>query len=256
MKAAWKRHKIVIILTAVLLFFVGSSYGAWTDMLHIRGKVTTSSFGIEFGNVKDIRVGLVKRDSSNKINYLNKNIEFNATENGNKEISLTIKLDMELMDSLSVSGHMLCVEYPIKTSEQSKVKAINSEKADFNKPYTVIKAIPDYAEIVIYDESFPINEEINKNDYGIDFNVYRQIVTDDNIETTASVFIEVKNIDRYGNIKLGSIDYSSLKNIEGCDIAFENPIVNAQLKAEYSLKISIPTEQFNIANNDETVHGE
>ena len=263
MKAAWKRYKIVIILTAVLLFFVGVSYGAWTDTLNIKGMITTSSFGIEFGNTNNIKVGLVKRDSSNEITSSIKNIEFNATENDNKEISLTVELNKDLMDALSESGHMLCVEYPIKTSDHSKIKAINSENADFNKPYTVIAAVPRHVEVFISDESggkFYINEEINKNDYGIDFNVYRQIVTNDEGETTAAVFIEGKNIGEYGGIELGSIEYSSLENAQVYnDIAFENPLVNAQLKAEYSLEISIPTEQFNAvdtANNGEAVYGE
>lgn len=246
MKAALKRYKTVIILTAVLLSLVGISYGAWTDALHIRGMVTTSSFGIEFRDTNNIKVGLVKRDDGNKIIPLSKDVELNITENSHKDVSLSIELDGELMDDLSVFGHMLCVEYPIKTSDNSKVKAINSEEANFSKPYTVITAIPRHIEIVVNDEVFPVSEEINKNDYRMDFNVYRQITTDDEGKTTAALFIEGKNIGEYSSMELGSIEYSSLGDFETCtDIDLENPVISAQLRAEYSLEVSIPAEQFN-----------
>ena len=246
MRSTAKKYKVLIILTAVLLFFLGTSYGAWTDMLHIKGIVTTSSFNIEFGNKKDIKIRLVKRDNNNEITVLDENIEFTAAEIDNKDINLTIELDKDLMNALSIPGYMLCAEYPIKASGHSKVKAINSEEADFSKPYTVIKAVPEHVEIVIDGEELNIKEEINKNDYAIDFNVYRRIVTDDDGNTTADVFIEGSNIDNPGTLALGSVEYLSLENSSGyADISFGNPVIDAQLKAKYSLKISIPAEQFN-----------
>lgn len=261
MRSTGKRYKTVIVLAAVLLFFVGTSYSAWTDELYIMGMINTSNFRIEFGNEKDVEVRLVKKDNSNKVMDLNKDIEFTATEIDDKDINLILDLDKKIMDELSIPGNMLCVEYPIKTSDKSKVKAINSEKVDFSEPYTVITTVPEYIEIVINDENnknyednqknemfniFNINEEINKNDYAIDFNVYRQIVTDDDGETTASVFIEANNISRSNNMELGLVEYSNIENAgDSADAIFENSVINAQLKAKYTLSISIPMEQFN-----------
>jgi len=239
------KHKAAIGLTIVIvLFLTGVSYGAWSDTLWLRGLLTTANFSIEFGDKKDIEVYLITADSQSNIAYKEKVTEFRSTKNDNENITLTLK--SELINKLKIPGYMLQVKYPLKTSDDSKIKAIKPIMADFSKPDDTVDVIPGSIKIGIDGEYIGINEDVNESEYEIHFNIYRQIETV-NDNNKAVVYLEA-----YGFNELSpelSIEYSDLIKIlpEYADIPYDNPKIDVQLEAEYLLEIPIGAEQFNSA---------
>jgi hypothetical protein len=242
LKKVEKTHKAAIGLAVViLLFLTGVSYGAWSETLNLRGMFTTGSFGIEFGEKKDISVDLVTVDG-NKVTVQEKITEFNSTYKNDK--SLSVRLKREPLNGLKNEGYMLRVKCPLKTKDDSKIKAIKPIDADFSESDDTIEAIPVSIQIIVGGKEVNIGETVNKNNYIIHFNIYKQIkqVTD---EYYAYVFLEAKNI----NVSPAHIpiEYDDLNNIlsEYIDISNDNTEINAQLEVEYSLSIPIAVDQFN-----------
>ena len=245
MKTVDKKIKTAICIPVVfLLFLTGVTYGGWTDTLSIRGIFTTANFSVEFGDKNDIEVYLITLDSQNDIKVEEKIENINITKNDNKNIALSIKGN--LTNKLKEDGYMLQVIYPLRTRDDSKIKAIRNIKADFDKPDQTIEAIPKSVKIILEDEQIEVNEEISESNYKIRFNVYRRIETEDD-KSSAVIFLEADRLYALSNDIL-SVDYLKLTEIfpEYTDkIPYDNPVVGVQLEAEYSLKIPIVTEQFN-----------
>ena len=243
MKTVGKKTKVAIgISVVILLFFTGVTYSGWSETLSIRGIFTTANFSVEFGDENSIEVHLIYLDNQNNIEA--EEVENTSiTKNDKKNIVVSIKDD--LVNKLKEDGYMLQVRYPLRTSDDSKIKAIRHINADFDKPDQTIEAIPDSVKIVLEDKQIEINENINENDYKIRFNVYRQIETEDD-KSSAVVFLEVDNLNVQSNEIL--VNYLELTEIhsESIDnIPYDNPVIGVQIEAEYSLEIPIATEQFN-----------
>lgn len=244
MKTVGKKTKVAICISVViLLFLTGVTYGGWSDTLSIRGIFTTANFSVEFGERKDIAVHLITLDSQNNIKVEEEVDNLNITKNDNKNITLSLKGN--LIDKLKEDGYMLQVRYPLRTTDDSKIKAIKPINADFNKPDQTIEAIPESVKITLEDIQIEINEKINESDYKIRFNVYRQIENDED-KSSAVLFLEADRLSALPN-EIMSVDYLKLTEIlpEYTDIPYENPVIGVQLEAEYSLKIPIATEQYN-----------
>lgn len=241
MKKIGKKYKASIGLSVViLLFLTGMSYGAWSETLSLRGIFTTANFSVEFGDTDNIEVNLVTADANN-IKVEEKITQFNRTENNNKNVILSLK--GELINKMLSSEYMLQVKYPLETSEDSKIKAIKPTKANFKKPDDTVEVIPDTIKISIDNI---INDKIDKSDYEIRFNIYRQIETSEE-GNYAVVFLKAYNINN--NYSEFSIEYSDLISImpQYADIPYDNPNIEMQLEAEYSMEIPIVAEQFNRA---------
>jgi predicted ribosomally synthesized peptide with SipW-like signal peptide len=241
MKKIGKNCKAAIGLSVVIiLFLTGVSYSAWSDTLSIRGMFTTGSFGVEFGDEKDIEVNLIKTDAQNNIECIQKNKEFNAAKNDNdKYIVLSLT---ELINELKRPGYMLQLKYPIKTSDDSKIKVIKPIKVNFNKPDEIVDAIPSI-KVILGDELIIGNEEVNESDYKIRFKVYRQIETEKD-NNYAVVFLEADNFNEVSPEV--SVEYDDLTSIfPETDISQGNSELSVQLEAEYSIAVPIMAEQFN-----------
>lgn len=253
MKIIIKHRTTIGLSLIILLFFLGVSYGAWSDILSVRGIVTTANFSVEFENAKEIKVHLVTMDANNNITSKERISDFSSTNNNNKNINLS--LYGGLVEKMKTHGYMLQIEYPLKTTINSKIKAIKSEKANFSKPYEVINVAPDFVNVIINDKKININERINIADYKISFNIYRQIETNDNNDSSAVIFVEVANINEVASKNIGSIEYQDLlgyddysyleSSINDYSNSTYNTIIDAKLNAEYSLNIPIVAEQFN-----------
>lgn len=242
MREIRKRPKLIIVLfTILILFFIGVSYGFWSNILSISGTLTTGSFHIEFGNKEDIQLNLITLDSQDNITVHHTVNKANVTKNDNKNIVLA--LNDSIINMIKDSDYMLQIKYPIKTTDSSKIKAIQPRIADFNKPDESIILAPDSVRFMIngIDMDFPI--EINEDNYVIQVNVYKQI-EETNI---ASVFLDVEGINNsYDSI--GTVEYDFLIGNFSMDdflVSYDNPTIDVQLEAEYSLEVSIETEQFN-----------
>lgn len=246
MKTVGKKIKVAIAISLViLLFLTGVTYGGWSDTLSIRGIFTTANFIVEFGEKKDIEVYLVTLNNQNNIKVEEKVENISITKNDNKNIVLSIKDN--LINKLKEDGYMLLVRYPLRTSEDSKIKAIKSIEANFSKPDQTIEAIPDSVKFILDNKEIKINENINKSDYKIRFNVYRQIETEDD-KNRAVVFLEADRLNTLSNEML-TVDYSEFTEIhpEYIDnIPYDNPVIGVEIEARYSLNIPIATEQFNV----------
>lgn len=244
MKTLSKKHKLAIGLSAViLLFLTGVSYGAWSDTLSLRGIFTTANFSLEFGDKDDIDIDLIKADAKNNITAEGKVTEFVVTENGNKNIALSLKGD--IINRLKEPGCMLRVKYPVKASDGSKIKAIKPEQADFGKLYKTVDAIPDYVKVSVDGKEVGIIEKIDMNDYEIRFNIYRQIETDGE-KSTAVIFLKADGFNETPP-EIGSVEYEDLIGIlpDYTGLLYDNTQINAQTEAKYSLEIPITAEQFN-----------
>lgn len=241
MKAVCKKYKIAIGLsTAILIFLTGISYSGWSETLNIRGILTTANFSIEFGDEEDIEVYLIKADD--EIITDEKQVEvFDADKINNKNITLDLKDD--LINRLKTPGYMLRISYPLKTSDDSKIKAIKPIMADFGNPDDTIYVTPDSIGINMDGEYLDIDEEVDKEDYEIRFKIYRQIEAEEGAYN-AVIFLEADGFNESRHEII--YEYSKLREIlPEYVVSYENPVIKAQLEADYSLEVSIGAEQYN-----------
>ena len=106
----------ILLLGAMLLLFsaIGVSYGAWSQVLSVRGMFTTASFDIIFGHPGDIQVHMVDVDTGGNITTLGKIEDFIATQNEDKNIHLEI--DDGLLQEMLEAGRKLRIEYPLRST--------------------------------------------------------------------------------------------------------------------------------------------
>ena len=238
MKAICKKYKMAIGLSiAILIFFTGVSYSGWSETLNIRGILTTANFSIEFGDEEDIEVYLIEAyDETKPV----KGFGINRINNKN----ITLQLRDDLINRLKNPGYMLKINYPLKTSDDSKIKAIKTITADFGSPDDTVYVVPDSVSINIDGEYIDIDEEVDENDYEIRFNIYRQIEKDEDAYNGV-IFLQADRINESSPETI-SVEYSELIDIlPEVEISYENPVIEAQLEAYYSLEIPIGAEQFN-----------
>ena len=96
----------------------------------------------------------------------------------------------------------------------------------------------------LVDEYIDIDEEVDENDYEIRFNIYRQIEKDEDAYNGV-IFLQADRINESSPETI-SVEYSELIDIlPEVEISYENPVIEAQLEAYYSLEIPIGAEQFN-----------
>lgn len=239
MKRIMRRPKLIVLLfTMVILIFIGVSYGSWSNILSISGAFTTGNFHIEFGNKRDVQVALVTADSRDNITIHQRIKDINITKNDDK--NMVVDINDSLINKMKDSDYMLQIKYPIKTTDNSKIKAIQPIEADFNKPDSTITLTPDTIRFITNgtDRALPI--DINNRDYVIKANVYKQIEEDG----IASVFLEITDINNEF-ARIGSVEYEDLGGVLAAEVSYDNPIIDVEVEAEYSLEISIDTEQFN-----------
>lgn len=241
-----KKYKYLIALTLVsVLSLIGVSYSAWTDTLSIKGKFTTGNFNVEFAEKKDIVVDLVTIDGNNEIfkeNIRRFNVEANNTSKNQKIIKINIK--DELFNKLETQGYMLRVRYPLKVTEDSKIKAIKPTKVNFNRPDDRISVIPSNIQITVEGKKVNLDKDVNKEDYKLNFNVYKQIKVEKN-KNFALIYIEAEDINT--NSKEINIEYKDFVKAlaKGVRINSDNPVIDSKLEAEYFLDIPIAVEQYN-----------
>lgn len=236
---AINKYKTTIGLALVtVLFLTGTAYGVWTDTTNIRGRLTTGNFSVEFARGKQISADLISPDGKVITKQgLNTNSFFKDDKN------LSGSISGELLNLLKTDGVMLRVKCPIKTTNDSKIKAIKTFAADFNKPDHTLEVIPDSIKVVIGKE-FLTFDDINKEDFKITLNIYKQI---EKIKGNyyAMIFLEV--VDYNKNPDLVPIDYKMLtKNLSKVpDIACDTPFIKARINAMYWVNIPIELDQFN-----------
>lgn len=242
MKNSSRKYKYIIALVLVsILSLIGVSYSAWTDTLSIKGKITTGNFNIEFAEGKHIVVDLVSIEGSNI--SVKENIRRFNIDKDDKSIKLNIK--DELFNELEAQGNMLRVKYPLKATKDSHVKDIKPTKPNFNNPDDSLSIIPSNIKITVEGKLIDLDEEVNKEDYLINFNVYKQIITEGN-KCFAVLYIEAKDIDT--NPKEINIEYKDLVSAlaKGAKIDQNNPVINSKLEAEYFMEIPVEMEQYNV----------
>ena len=159
-----------------------------------------------------------------------------------KSIKLNIK--DELLQKLEEQGNMLRIGYPLRTTEDSHVKNIKTIKPNFNNPDDSISIIPSNIKITVEGKLIDLDEKVNKEDYRINFNVYKQISTENN-KNFAILYIEAKDIN--ANPKEINIEYKDLVSslAKGAKIDQNDPVITSKLEAEYFLEIPIVVEQYN-----------
>lgn len=241
MKNSSKKYKYIIALILVsVLSLIGVSYSAWTDTLSIKGKFTTGNFNIEFAEGKHVVVDLVSIEGSNV--SVKENIRRFNMNKDDKSIKLNIK--DELLQKLEEQGNMLRIGYPLRTTEDSHVKNIKTIKPNFNNPDDSISIIPSNIKITVEGKLIDLDEKVNKEDYRINFNVYKQISTEKN-KNFAIHYIEAKDIN--ANPKEINIEYKDLVSslAKGAKIDQNDPVITSKLEAEYFLEIPIVVEQYN-----------
>lgn len=247
MNKSSKKYKYIIALTLIsVLSLIGISYSAWTDTLSIKGKFTTGNFNVEFAEGKDIVVDLVTIDGNNvsvKENIRNYKVKANNTSKDDKIIKINIK--DELLNKLGTQGYMFRVRYPLKASEDSHIKDIKPTKLSFNIPDDSLSVIPTNIQITVEGKKVDLDEAINKQDYKLNFNVYKHIKVENN-KNYVFVYIEAKDINT--NSKEINVEYKDLVKAlaKGVSIDPDNPVIDSKLEAEYFLEIPIAFEQYNV----------
>lgn len=241
-----KKYKYILALTLVsILSLIGISYSAWTDTLSIKGRFTTGNFKVEFVEDKDIVVDLVcieGSDISLKENIRNYKTQANNTFIDDKVIKINIK--DELLKKLESQGYMLRVRYPLKAREDSHIKDLKATKVNFNSPDDCLSIIPTKLQIAIEGKKLDLDEAVKKEDYKLNFNIYKQIQVEKN-KNFALVYIEAKDINT--NSKEINIEYKDLLKAlaKGVSLDPDNPVIDSKLEAEYFLDIPIAVEQYN-----------
>ena len=109
----------------------------------------------------------------------------------------------------------------------------------------IFSIIPSNIKITVEGKLIDLDEEVNKEDYLINFNVYKQIITEGN-KCFAVLYIEAKDIDT--NPKEINIEYKDLVSAlaKGAKIDQNNPVINSKLVAEYFMEIPVEMEQYNV----------
>lgn len=246
MNISSKKYKYIIALTLVIvLSLIGVSYSAWTDNLSIKGKITTGNFNIQFAEGKDIVVDLVTVDRNNiifKENISNHNVIASDTAKEDNIIKINIKDD--LLSKLETKGYMLRVRYPLKATEDSHIKDVKPTKLSFNSPDDNLSVIPTSIQVTVEGGKVDLGENINKEDYKVNFNIYKHTKVENN-KNYAFVYIEAEDINT--NSKEINIEYKDLIKAlaKGVDIDPDNPVIVSKLEAEYFLDIPISLEQYN-----------
>lgn len=234
MRKISKNPKLMIVLfTMVILLFIGVSYGSWSNILSLGGAFTTGNFHIEYGNKEDVELSLVTLNSKDNITVHHNITNVNVTKNDDQ--SMVVAINDNLINKMKESDYLLQIKYPIKATNNSKIKAIQPRPADFKNPDSNITLTPDTISI---DMDIPV--DINERDYIINANIYKQIEEDN----TGTVFLEITDINNSYD-RIGSIDYDFIAGSFSPEELYDNPTIDVQIEAEYSLEISIETEQFN-----------
>ena len=239
-----KKHKIIIglLLVVTLLFITGISYSSWVGTLSLKGLFTTGNFSVEFGDENKIEVILVDVGGKNNINGSRKITGLGATRIDDEHINL--RLEDGIINDLKTGKNMLQIKYPLKITDDSTVENIKPVEVDFNKPYDNIGLVHDYVQISLDNENIDVHGGIDKNDYKINFNIYRAVEMNKK-GNYAVVFLEVDDFDK--GLDRFTIDYDDLTYALPAysRLTKEDNLLRARLKTEYQLEIPIVAEQFN-----------
>lgn len=241
MKNINKKNKALIGLSlAILLFLTGVSYSAWSEVLSIKGIFTTGSFKIEFGDEDDIIANLVTLNGK-KVNVkdkVNVNVDSRLLNN-NKKANITLKDD--LLNQMITQDYMLQIKYPLKATEDSTIKAMNSMTANFNNADKTVSVTPTIE--ISSDGDSALLKYLSEGDFKVTFDIYNEIeVTEDG--NYAVVYIKAKDM---GSVPEYSVGYDELMADlpQYVDISYDNPEINLTVNAEYSFEVDIAAEQFN-----------
>lgn len=238
MRTIGKYRVIVGFLVLVLLILSGVTYSAWSETLSLTGIFTTGSFKIEFGDKEDFSANLVTRDGK-KIN-VEDTVQVDAKLlNNNKKANITIK--NELLNKMIEQGYILQIKYPLNTTDDSKIKAMNPMEADFSKADKTVTITPTIE--IVSNHDLALIKYISEDDFKVIFDIFNEIeVTEDG--NYAVVFIKAKSMNSSPQY---SIEYENLKAEfpQYTDISYNNPQIIININAEYSFEVDIAAEQFN-----------
>lgn len=166
----------VLTVLAASLAAVGISYAAWTDPLHITGKLTTGALDMVFPDDREHYTAAIVAGTDSQAESFSLNCDVKIINDG-KAAAVSFKDPLPL-NLLSEGGRYLQFSYLLKPGAKNTVTGIKEYQADFSaKPRQTVDFKPLTQLVVLHGQGYN-PEDLNLTaDYAVplSFQAYREL---------------------------------------------------------------------------------
>lgn len=198
------RPAIVLFVLAVGLCALGAGYAAWTDVLTVRGGLTTGDMNIVFDSSVPITVQLVSGkgtegyqpaydgeygDSIGGGTYSQEIVVDYEVDNSGRYASIVFASPFYIED-LTNPNNMLMMRYGLKFSADSSVTAVETYSADFSVPSSEqITLTPGTVRMMSGGMEYPLPEGYGYLSASVIMDVYRELKSENGL-LIATVYLK------------------------------------------------------------------